>query len=70
MGAASGSSLRDAAAIGEAVLLPPGAGQHEVPLGEPVVPRRHHLPHRAGGHDVAQLDRRGVRRPAFMRPRM
>ena len=58
-----GVQLADAAAVGQAVLLPPGPGQHEVALGEPVVPRRHHLPHRPPGHHVAQLDRRRVGRP-------
>ena len=62
-GGGPGVELADAAAVREAVLLPPRAGQHEVALGEPVVPRRHDPPHRPPGHHVAQLDRRRVRRP-------
>ena len=62
-GRGGGVQGADAPAVRQAVLLPPGAAQHEVAFREPVVPRRHHLPHRSAGHDVAQLDRRGVRRP-------
>ena len=58
----------DTAAVGEPVLLPTDPGEHEVALGEPVVARRHDLPHRPPGHHAAQLDRRRVGRPRVHAP--